>query len=119
MIEIDANGQRITPEIGRFAYTKCMLQNQPKHIRLHPVQAMAIVDLFKTYTVKDRRAWYWRLLEKVKAVFMKSKSQMTFIGLPIDQNSSVPEDQIEFLGVGGEIIGKIKNLSNLFKEARR
>ncbi len=115
MIEIDASGAHISPEIGRFAYNKCMLQERPKNIRLHPMQALAIVELIKVYTVKDRRSWYWRLFEKVKVLFRRErKSQMTFLGLPVDQNSGIPEDQIEFLGTEGEVIGKIKNLSTIF-----
>lgn len=110
MIDIDATGMMVNPRLGWFSVAKCSVVASPKSIRVHPYQAFAIMDCYQTVIVKDRRAWYWRLLEKVKLVFVK-RASMTFVGLPVIQKAEMDETHMEFLGEDGSILARVKNLA--------
>jgi hypothetical protein len=116
MVDIFASGSALTAAIGRFGYSKCMMATEPKSVRVHPMQALAICQLYTT--VVRRTSLFWRLIERIKMLFIKNPHQMTFMGLPVVETSEMPEDQLQFLDEQGEVIGMIRNLAIPWSYAR-
>jgi hypothetical protein len=108
MIEIHANNSMLTPQIATLAFVKC--PPSPKSIRVHPMQVMAIMNLYETIEVRDRRAWYWRLVWKARRLFGMDRN-MTFIGLPVNPVVTVPQDEMDFLNASGEVLARIRGLA--------
>jgi hypothetical protein len=92
MIHLDANGARISEAMGRE-----LLKKMKEHgiseatVLCHPLQAISVCNLFHNVVVVSA--------SEVDADLRKcpDKSRYTFMGFPLHQDSTRPEDEIMFI----------------------
>jgi hypothetical protein len=98
MVEINATGGNITPNIARFTMGELFSQRlSVDEIAMHPAQVtMVLESAIDVETIISREA----------AADESPYNPMTFCGRPIIQDPSMPKDEIHFR-YGGETIAKI------------
>lgn len=103
MLNLDANGARITPALFRAAFNR--LDTKPEAIECHPYQAHAYEECGFARVTLDLAGGEMPGFDG--APFAEP---ITVNGVPIRSNIKLPKTTVKFLA-NGEVVGEITNLA--------
>lgn len=106
MITVDANGAALNESLVRFTIKEIGKErNQfafyPEKVFMHPIQVLSVVAM--SLAVAE--------IVKGEAPAEIPESPVTMAGIPVIQIPELPEDEIDFRDLDGEVCGKIIHLA--------
>ena len=78
----------------------------PEWAQAHPIQRLVLTDVYQSISIIEAK----ELSEEARADIKAKRYPMTIGGIPLRENSSMPDDVIEFYQ-GTDLVGRIFNLA--------